>query len=133
MSLQDPIADMLTRVRNAQKAKHTDVSMPYSTVKENIAKVLVKEGFIADHRVEGDVKKTLTITLKYEDVSRRQPVIHKLSRVSKPGLRVYKKCADIPFVKERMGIVILSTPLGVISGKEARKNNVGGELLAVVE
>lgn len=133
MSLQDPISDMLTRIRNAQKAKHTDVTMPYSTIKENISKVLKKEGFVSDYAVSGDIKKSLTITLKYEDISRRLPVIKNLKRVSRPGLRIYKKCADIPFVKERMGIVIVSTPLGIVSGKEARQNNVGGELLAIVE
>ena len=133
MSLQDPISDMLTRIRNAQKAKHTDVTMPYSTIKENISKVLKKEGFVSGYAVSGDIKKSLTITLKYEDISRRLPVIKNLKRVSRPGLRIYKKCADIPFVKERMGIVIVSTPLGIVSGKEARQNNVGGELLAIVE
>lgn len=133
MSLQDPIADMLTRIRNAQLAKHEGVSMPYSTLKENIASVLKKEGFILDYSSLGDVKKSLNIILRYEDVSRRKPLIRKLGRVSRPGLRVYKGYQDIPHVKQRMGIVILSTPLGVISGKEARKKKVGGEILAIVE
>lgn len=129
MSMQDPISDMLTRLRNGTMAMLKEVSMPSSKMKEAIAKVLKEEGFIADYSVEGDVKKTLTIELKY---FKRQSVIEDLERVSKPSCRLYCGSKDIPRVKDGMGIAILSTPKGILSGSDAAKQNVGGEILCYV-
>ena len=129
MSMQDPISDMLTRLRNGTMAMLKEVSMPSSKMKEAIAKVLKEEGFIADYTVEGDVKKTLTIELKY---FKRQSVIEDLERVSKPSCRLYCGSKDIPRVKDGMGIAILSTPKGILSGSDAAKQNVGGEILCYV-
>jgi small subunit ribosomal protein S8 len=127
--MQDPISDMLTRLRNGTMAMLKEVSMPSSKMKEAIAKVLKEEGFIADYSVEGDVKKTLTIELKY---FKRQSVIEDLERVSKPSCRLYCGSKDIPRVKDGMGIAILSTPKGILSGSDAAKQNVGGEILCYV-
>ncbi len=129
MSMQDPISDMLTRLRNGSMSKQKQVSMPSSIMKASIAKVLKDEGYIADYVVEGDVKKVLTIKMKYFN---RQSVIEDLARVSKPSCRLYCGSQNIPSVKDGMGIAILSTSRGVLSGKEAEKLNVGGEILCYV-
>jgi len=127
--MQDPISDMLTRLRNGCMSMQKKVSMPSSKMKEAIAMVLKEEGFVVDYTVEGDVKKVLTIEMKYD---RRQPVIEDLERVSKPSCRLYCGSKDIPRVKDGMGIAILSTPKGILSGKDAAKQNVGGEILCYV-
>ena len=129
MSMQDPISDMLTRIRNGCMSAQKQVSMPSSKMKEAIAMVLKNEGFVTDYSVEGDVKKVLTIEIKYYN---RQPVIEDLERVSKPSCRLYCGSKDIPRVKDGMGIAILSTPKGILSGKDAAKQNVGGEILCYV-
>lgn len=129
MSMQDPISDMLTRLRNGCTSMLKEVSMPSSKMKEAIAQVLKEEGFVAGYTVEGDVKKVLTIELKY---MKRQSVIEDLERVSKPSCRLYCGSKDIPRVKDGMGIAILSTPKGILSGRNAAKQNVGGEILCYV-
>lgn len=129
MSMQDPISDMLTRLRNGGMSMQKEVSMPASKMKSAIAKVLLDEGYIAGYRVEGDVKKTLTIEMKYH---MRRPVIEGLERVSKPSCRLYCSCKEIPRVKDGLGIAILSSPKGILSGKDAQKQNVGGEVLCYV-
>jgi len=127
--MTDPIADLLTRVRNAQRALLPEVALPHSKLKESIASLLQKEGYIAHFAVEGKAIKTLKLKLKYNG---KRGVIEGLSRVSKPGLRRYVGATEIPRVLGGMGISILSTPQGIISGREAKKQNVGGELLAIV-
>ena len=129
MQITDPIADMLTRIRNANSAKHATVDIPASNMKKAIAEILLEEGYIAGYSVEGDVKKTLKIELKYY---MRRPVIEGLERVSKPSCRLYCGCKEIPRVKDGLGIAILSSPKGVLSGKDAQKQNVGGEVLCYV-
>ena len=129
MSCSDPIADMLTRIRNASKAGLPAVEMGHSRLKAEIARILKKEGYIADYVVEGETKKVLKITMKY---FKRQPVIENLQRVSKPSCRLYCGSQNIPKVKDGMGIAILSTSRGVLSGKDAEKQNVGGEILCYV-
>lgn len=129
MSMQDPISDMLTRLRNAGMSSQKEVVMPASKMKAAIAKVLLDEGYIAGFHVDGDVKKTLTIELKYY---MRRPVIEGLERVSKPSCRLYCGSKEIPRVKDGLGIAILSSPKGVLSGKDAQKQNVGGEVLCYV-
>lgn len=129
MSMQDPIADMIVRIRNAQSVMKTTVAMPSSKIKVAIAKVLKEEGYINDFIVEGDLKKTLMITLKYY---RGKSVIEFIKRVSRPGLRDYKMSADIPKPMGGLGISILSTSSGVISDRAARKANIGGEVLLVM-
>lgn len=131
MSVNDPIGDMLTRIRNGCMARHTQVAMPSSRVKLAIAKVLKQEGFIKDYsEQQGKPYNTLTLTLKYTD--ERQPVITGLRRVSKPGLRIYTKHADIPRVRSGLGLSILSTPKGILAGHEAWQQRVGGEVLCYV-
>ena len=125
--MTDPIADMLTRIRNKNQNRDKLVSMPTSKMKEQIAKILKEEGFIEEFKVED---KTLTLTLKY--ANNKERVITGLKRISKPGLRVYAKADEIPTVLNGLGIAILSTPNGVITDKEARKNNVGGEVIAYI-
>jgi small subunit ribosomal protein S8 len=127
--MTDPIADMLTRIRNANKALLPDVEMPHSKLKENIAKILKQDGYIAEWNVEGKIAKKLKLKLKFQG---RQGVIAGLRRVSTPGLRRYVGSQDIPRVLGGMGTSILSTPKGVMTGHEARKQNVGGELLCFV-
>lgn len=130
MSMQDPISDMLTRLRNAGMSMQKEVKMPASKMKAAIAKVLLDEGYIAGYRVDGDdVKKSLVIEVKYY---MRRPVIEGLERVSKPSCRLYCGCKEIPRVKDGLGIAILSSPKGVLSGKDAQKQNVGGEILCYV-
>lgn len=127
----DPIADMLTRIRNANKLRYEEVSMPSSKIKEGIAKILVNEGFINSYRVEEeDGKKALVLNLKYSATGER--VITGLKRISKPGLRVYAESDKIPSVLKGLGIAIVSTPNGLLTDRQARKQNVGGEILCYV-
>ena len=125
--MTDPIADMLTRIRNANQMRNKEVSMPVSKIKLEIARILDAEGFIAGYKV---VENTLTLTLKYGQNKER--VITGLKRISKPGLRVYAGAEEIPHVLNGLGIAIISTPKGVMTDKLARKNNVGGEVIAYV-
>lgn len=131
MSLSDPVADMLTRIRNAVAVKHNHVIMPSSHLRLAIAQVLKDEGFISRFEVtrEGSFPQ-LKIYLKYTE--KREPILQGIQRISKPGCRIYTKMAEIPWVKSGMGTVILSTPRGVVSGREAGKLGVGGEVLCKV-
>lgn len=129
MSMSDPIADMLTRVRNAQSSDKAQVSMPSSKVKISIAKVLKDEGYVADYSVESGVKPVLTIALKYYQ---GKPVIDSIQRVSKPGLRSYKDKESLPQVNGGLGVSIISTSHGVMTDREARSKGHGGEVLCVV-
>ena len=132
MTMSDPIADMLTRIRNANTAKHDTVDVPASKMKIAIADILVDEGYIAKYDlVEDGSFKTLHITLKY-GVDKNEKVISGIKRISKPGLRVYANTEDIPRVLGGLGIAILSTNKGVVTDKEARKLGVGGEVLCLV-
>ena len=129
--MTDPIADMLTRIRNANQNRAKEVMMPSSKMKVEIATILKEEGFIEDFKVnKDDVQPTLTLTLKYGQ--KKERVITGLKRISKPGLRVYAKANEVPRVLNGLGIAIISTPKGVMSDKLARKNNVGGEVIAYV-
>ncbi len=129
--MTDPIADMLTRIRNANQNRSKEVIIPSSKVKLEIAKILKEEGFIEEFKVNNEsVQSTLTLTLKYGHNKER--VITGLKRISKPGLRVYAKAEDIPRVLNGLGIAIISTPKGIMTDKLARKNNVGGEVIAYV-
>ena len=132
MQITDTIADMLTRIRNANSAKHPTVYIPASNLKKQIAQILLEEGYIKAYKVIEDDKKqgTIRVTLKYTD-SRAQ-VITGLRRVSKPGLRIYSNCKDMPKVMKGLGIAIVSTSKGIMTDKKARENNVGGEILAFV-
>ena len=125
--MTDPIADMLTRIRNANQMRNKEVAMPTSKMKVEIAKLLDSEGFIAGYTVKDN---TLTLTLKYSNTKER--VITGLKRISKPGLRVYAGADEIPYVLNGLGIAIISTPKGVMTDKLARKNNVGGEVIAYI-
>ncbi|MCX4193925.1 30S ribosomal protein S8 [Methylophaga sp. OBS1] len=130
MSMTDPIADMLTRIRNAQQANKAEVAMPSSKVKVNIAKVLEEEGYITAFNVtEADSKATLTITLKYFE---GKPVISEINRVSRPGLRVYKSANDLPRIIGGLGVAIVSTSKGVMADRKARALGQGGEVLCAV-
>ena len=132
MTMSDPIADMLTRIRNANTAKHDTVDVPASKMKLAIADILLKEGYIAKYDVlEDGAFKTIRITLKY-GADKNEKVITGLKRISKPGLRIYAGSQEIPRVLGGLGIAILSTNQGVITDKEARKLHVGGEVLAFV-
>ena len=128
--MTDPIADMLTRIRNANTMRHETVEVPTSTVKTAILNVLKNEGFIADFTVSADVKSVTTVTLKYNE--NRQRVIKGLKRISKPSLPVYTSAEDLPKVLNGLGIAIISTSKGVMTDKEARKLKIGGEVLAYV-
>ena len=128
--MTDPIADMLTRIRNANSLKYATVEMPSSKMKVEIAKILLEEGFISNFEVKRDVKKQLTITLKYGVNGQR--VISGLKKISKPGLRVNVPCEKLPRVLRGLGIAIISTSKGVVSDKTARQLGVGGEVLAYV-
>ena len=131
MTMTDPIADMLTRIRNALQQKHDTVSMPSSKEKVNIAKILKQEGYINDYKVEGDgVKKLMTIDLKYG--KNGEKVITGLKRISKPGLRVYTGADNLPKVLSGLGTAVISTSKGVMTDRDARKANVGGEVLAYI-
>ena len=127
--MSDPIADMLTRIRNAGKALLPAVELPHSRMKESVAKILRNEGYVADVAVEGNVMKKLKIRLKYQG---KKNVIEGLKRVSRPGLRRYVGSTEIPRVLSGMGVSILSTPEGVMTGAQAKKKNLGGELLCYV-
>ena len=131
MQITDTIADMLTRIRNASSARHETVDIPASNMKKSIAQILVDEGFVKSFQVVEDVKQgVIRMTLKYVDG--KTPVITGLRRVSKPGLRIYSNCEDMPKVMKGLGIAIVSTSKGVMTDKKARKENVGGEVLAFV-
>lgn len=126
----DPIADMLTRIRNANQQRHDEVVVPHSKLKVDFAEILKNEGFIKDYKVEGEgVIKNIVITLKYHGNER---VITGLKRVSKPGLRQYAKVNEIPKVLNGLGIVVLSTSQGLMTDKEARSKKIGGEVLAYI-
>ncbi|MDO5686939.1 MAG: 30S ribosomal protein S8 [Neisseria sp.] len=129
MSMHDPISDMLTRIRNGQRANKVSVSMPSSKLKRSIAEVLKEEGYIESYSVSADAKPILSIELKYYA---GRPVIEQIKRVSRPGLRVYKGSQDIPSVMNGLGVAIVSTSQGVMTDRKARANGVGGELLCVV-
>ena len=131
MSVTDPIADLLTRIRNANQMRYNEVVVPSSTVKLAIIKILKDEGFIANYKIEkGQVQDKVILTLKY--AKNKERVISGLKRISKPGLRVYAKCDEIPSVLNGLGIAIISTSKGIMTDKEARKENLGGEVLAYV-
>jgi small subunit ribosomal protein S8 len=131
MHITDSIADMLTRIRNANSAKHDTVEVPASNMKKAIARILAEEGYIKSFTVANDGKQgMIRIVLKYGE--NKSHVINGLRRVSKPGLRIYSGCADMPRVLKGLGIAIVSTPKGVMTDKNARKENVGGEVLAYV-
>ena len=131
MQISDVIADMLTRIRNANDAKHETVDVPASNLKKSIAQILLDEGYIRSYQVVEDGKQgIIRITLKY--VQGKQKVIHGLRRVSKPGLRIYSNCEDMPKVMNGLGIAIISTSKGIMTDKAARAANIGGEVLAFV-
>jgi len=131
MQITDTIADMLTRVRNANTAKHDTVDIPASNMKKAIAQILVDEGFVKNYQVIDDGKQgVIRITLKYGE--NKAAVITGLRRVSKPGLRIYTSCEDMPKVMKGLGVAIVSTSKGVMTDKQARKENVGGEVLAFI-
>jgi small subunit ribosomal protein S8 len=134
MTMTDPIADMLTRLRNANQAYHDQVIMPYSKIKANIAEVLKSEGYVQAWQVqepdEGKVGKTLTVELKYGP--NRERSLAGIRRVSKPGLRVYAKAAEMPRVLGGLGVAIISTSQGLLTDRQARKRGIGGEVLAYV-
>jgi len=131
MSMSDPIADMLTRIRNGQGADKVSVLMPFSKFKASIAQVLKDEGYIKDFSVEGEgVKKNLSIELKYY---MGKPVIDKVKKISRPGLRIYKSTEELPRVIGGLGIAIISTSKGVMTDKTARENGQGGEVICTVE
>ena len=134
MTTSDPIADMLARIRNAQTVNHPSVSMPSSKIKVAIAKILKAEGFIEGYQVTGDrPQPKLVIKIKYfGEWKDRHPVIAGLKRVSTPGRRVYTRVSEIPWVRSGMGVAILSTPKGVLTGQQARRLGVGGEVLCYV-
>lgn len=130
MQMSDVIADMLTRIRNANSAKHETVDIPASNIKKAIADILLAEGYIKNCQIIEDGKQgVIRITLKYKD---KQKVIQGLRRVSKPGLRVYSNCEEMPRVMNGLGIVIVSTSKGLMTDKRARKENIGGEVIAFV-
>ena len=130
--LSDPIADMLTRIRNANMARHSTVDIPSSKMKREIASILAKEGYVKDFEILKDgVKQTMRITLKYGR-TKNDKVIAGLKRISKPGLRVYASCEDLPKVLNGLGLAIVSTNKGIVTDREARKLGVGGEVLAFV-
>ena len=132
MTMSDPIADMLTRIRNANTAKHDTVDIPASKIKVAIADILVREGYIAKYDIiEDGIFKTIRVTLKY-GADKNEKVISGLKRISKPGLRVYANTEDIPKVLGGLGTAIISTNKGVVTDKEARKLGVGGEVLCFV-
>ncbi len=131
MSVTDPIADLLTRMRNANQMRYNEVVVPSSNVKLRIVEILKEEGYIANYKIEkNEVQDNIIITLKYGNNKER--VISGLKRISKPGLRVYAKAEEIPTVLNGLGISIVSTSKGIMTGKEARKENLGGEVLAYV-
>lgn len=129
MSMQDPIADLLTRIRNAQAANHPDVSMPSSKAKVAICKVLEEEGYIDGFVVDESVKPVLTVNLRYHNGS---PAIEEIARISRPGLRIYTSCEELPKVRGGLGVAIVSTNRGLLSDRAARAAGVGGEVVCTV-
>ena len=129
MSMQDPIADMLTRIRNAHQRSHPDVTMPASKLKASVAKVLHDEGYIGGFSVNGKVKSSLTVELKYYE---GKPVIEEITRISKPSLRLYVGTDDLPKVRNGLGVAIISTSRGVMTDRAARAAGIGGEVLCTV-
>ncbi|MBO8416509.1 MAG: 30S ribosomal protein S8 [Proteobacteria bacterium] len=129
MSMQDPIADLLTRIRNGQAAGKVSVSMPSSKQKLAIAKLLEQEGYVAAVKETGDVKKVLEIELKYYE---GKPVVEMIQRVSRPGLRIYKKCRDLPRIMNGLGIAVISTSKGLMTDRAARRDGLGGEVICYV-
>ena len=129
MSMQDPIADLLTRIRNGQASGKVMVSMPSSKQKLAIANLLLKEGYIASVNVTGDTTKVLEIGLKYYE---GKPVVEMIQRVSRPGLRIYKKCRDLPRIMNGLGIAVISTSKGLMTDRAARKDGLGGEVVCYV-
>ena len=131
MQITDTIADLLTRIRNASSAKHATVDIPASNVKKAIVEILLNEGYIKSYQIVEDGKQgIIRITLKYDE--NRTPVISGIRRVSKPGLRIYSSCEDMPKVMKGLGVAIVSTPKGIVTDKKARELGVGGEILAFV-
>ena len=130
MTMQDPIADLLTRVRNAQMAGHVEVQMPHSKAKCAILDVLVSEGYVQGYSVSEEVKAVITVQLKYHNGG---PVIEEIARVSRPGLRIYKESNDIPKVRGGLGVAIVSTNRGVMTDKAARAQGIGGEVLCTID
>jgi len=131
MFVNDPIADMLTRIRNAQIARHDSVTIPASNMKKAIAKILLDEGYVKSvENLNDGIQGSIKITLKYQD--KKQPVIVGLRRISKPGLRVYATCEELPKVLGGLGIAIVSTSRGVMTDRAARKENIGGEVLCYI-
>jgi len=129
--MTDPIADMLTRIRNANQMRYTEVEVPASKIKEEIARILKEEGFISDYKIKkNDVQNTIVLSLKYGQNKER--VITGLKRISKPGLRVYAKNEEVPKVLNGLGIAIVSTSKGIMTDKQARKESLGGEILAYI-
>lgn len=129
MSMQDPIADMLTRIRNGQAATKVTVSMPSSKLKVSIAKLLKQEGYIEDFSVSGETKPELELTLKY---FHGKPVVEKIQRVSRPGLRIYKRKDELPKVMAGLGIAVVSTSKGIMTDRAARQAGLGGEIICYV-
>jgi small subunit ribosomal protein S8 len=127
--MQDPVSDLLTRIRNAQRASHAEVSMPSSRTKVAICKVLQDEGFIESFGVEATAKPTLNVQLRYHNGA---PVIEEISRISRPGLRVYKACDELPKVRGGLGVAIVSTSKGLLTDRAARAAGIGGEVLCTV-
>jgi len=131
MHLTDPVADMLTRIRNANSAKHESVNIPASNMKKAIAEILLEEGYIKHYQIIDDTKQgVIRVTLKYGQ--NKAKTITGLRRVSKPGLRVYASCEELPRVLKGLGVAIISTSKGIMTDKQARKENVGGEVLAFI-
>jgi len=127
--MTDPISDMLTRIRNAQRALLPNVVVPHSRIKESIAQILRTEGYVADVAVEGKAAKSIKLKLKYEG---KKSVIEGMRRVSRPGLRHYVGATEIPRIRGGLGVAVISTPEGVMTGNQARKKNLGGEVLCYV-
>tara|TARA_B100001750_G_scaffold220287_1_gene207874 strand:- start:517 stop:903 length:387 start_codon:yes stop_codon:yes gene_type:complete len=127
--MSDTIADLITRIRNAQRAQKDSVSIPYSKMKSSICKVLTEEGYITSFSIDGDLKKTLSVILKYHE---GKPVIENIKRISKPGLRIFQPAKNIPLVKNGLGICIISTSKGIMTDKKAREENCGGEIICHV-
>ena len=131
MQITDSIADLLTRIRNASKSKHETVDIPASNVKKSIVEILVNEGYVRKYSLIDDGKQgIIRVTLKYDE--NKKPIISGLKRVSKPGLRIYSNVEDMPKVMKGLGIAIISTSKGVMTDRQARKENVGGEVLAFI-
>ena len=129
MTMQDPISDLLTRMRNAQMAGHTEVQVPNSSMKRSVLKVLEDEGYINGWSATDDLKSQLNIELRYHE---GVPVMEEIKRVSRPGLRIYKECNDLPQVRDGLGIAVVSTNKGVMTDKKARAQGVGGEVICTV-